>query len=47
MSQPPSYRRAAVWWVTSAKRQDTRDRRLAQLVSDSAAELRIAPLRRT
>ena len=47
VAQPPSYRRAAVWWVTSAKRQDTRDRRLAQLVSDSAAGLRIAPLRRT
>ena len=46
-SQPPSYRRAAVWWVVSAKRQETRDRRLAQLVSDSAAGLRIASMRRT
>jgi uncharacterized protein YdeI (YjbR/CyaY-like superfamily) len=44
--QPPSYRRAAVWWVVSAKRQDTRDRRLARLISDSRAGLRIAPLRR-
>lgn len=45
-SQPPSYRRAAVWWVVSARRQDTRDRRLAQLVEDSAAGERVAPLRR-
>jgi uncharacterized protein YdeI (YjbR/CyaY-like superfamily) len=34
-SQPPGYRRAAVWWVVSAKRQETRDRRLATLIEDS------------
>ncbi|HET9946348.1 MAG TPA: YdeI/OmpD-associated family protein [Actinomycetes bacterium] len=45
-AQPPSYRRAAVWWVVSAKRAETRDRRLAQLVADSHAGLRIALLRR-
>ena len=45
-AQPPSYRRAAVWWVVSAKRADTRERRLAQLVADSRAGLRIAALRR-
>ena len=45
-SQPPSYRRAAVWWVVSAKRAHTRERRLAQLVADSRAGLRIAMLRR-
>lgn len=44
--QPPSYRRAAVWWVVSAKQQATRDRRLAQLVADSRAGRRIKPMRR-
>lgn len=45
-AQPPSYRRTAVWWVVSAKQQATRDRRLAQLVADSRAGLRIKELRR-
>jgi uncharacterized protein YdeI (YjbR/CyaY-like superfamily) len=36
-SQPPSYQRLATWWVISAKREDTRDRRLATLIEDSAA----------
>ena len=34
-SQPPSYRRAATWWVVSAKREETRGRRLATLIEDS------------
>ena len=42
----PSYRRAAAHWVTSAKRQDTRARRLALLVSSSAGDERVPPLRR-
>ena len=45
-SQPPSYRKTATWWVTSAKRQETRLRRLDTLISDSAAGQRIAPMRR-
>ena len=45
-SQPPSYRRAAMGWVTSAKREATRERRLAALISDSEAGQRIGPLRR-
>ena len=45
-TQPPSYRQTAAYWVSSAKQQATRDRRLAQLVEDSAAGRRIAPLRR-
>lgn len=32
---PASYRRTATWWVTSAKREDTRRRRLAQLIAAS------------
>lgn len=45
-SQPPSYRRPAIWWVVSAKRAATQEKRLAQLIADSAAGLRIAMLRR-
>jgi uncharacterized protein YdeI (YjbR/CyaY-like superfamily) len=44
--QPPSYRRAATWWVVSAKREETRHRRLAALIEDSAHGRSVAPLRR-
>lgn len=33
--QPPGYRRLAVWWVVGAKKEETRARRLAQLLADS------------
>jgi len=42
--QPPSYRRTAIFWVISAKREETRTRRLEQLIADSAAGRRIALL---
>ena len=42
-SQAPSYRRTAVHWVTSAKRQETRERRMAQLIECSAAGRRAPP----
>ncbi len=45
-SQPPWYRRAALHWVTSAKRDETRERRLAQLIACSAAGRTIPPLTR-
>jgi uncharacterized protein YdeI (YjbR/CyaY-like superfamily) len=45
-AQPPSYRRAAIHWVTSAKKPETRDRRLAQLIECSAAGKPVPPLRR-
>jgi uncharacterized protein YdeI (YjbR/CyaY-like superfamily) len=35
-AQPPSYRKAAGWWVVSAKKEETRVRRLGQLVAYSA-----------
>lgn len=35
-SRPASYRRAALWWVASAKQEPTRLRRLATLIDDSA-----------
>lgn len=44
-SQPPGYRRLAVHWVTSAKKEDTRQRRLATLIQDSAAGRRIGLLK--
>ncbi len=34
--QPPGYRKAAAWWVMEAKREETRDRRLATLIETSA-----------
>jgi uncharacterized protein YdeI (YjbR/CyaY-like superfamily) len=36
-SRPQSYRTGATWWVVSAKRPETRERRLASLVEASAA----------
>jgi uncharacterized protein YdeI (YjbR/CyaY-like superfamily) len=35
-AQAPSYQRVAIYWVTSAKREETRERRLATLIDDSA-----------
>ncbi|ANJ28179.1 YdeI/OmpD-associated family protein [Agromyces aureus] len=40
-----TYRRMAVHWVISAKQEATRERRLQQLIDDSAAGLLIAPQR--
>lgn len=36
-AQTPAYRRTAAFWVTSAKQQATRERRLGSLIADSAA----------
>jgi uncharacterized protein YdeI (YjbR/CyaY-like superfamily) len=44
---PPSYRKAAAFHVTSAKREETRAKRLERLIEDSAAGLRLKQLRRT
>jgi uncharacterized protein YdeI (YjbR/CyaY-like superfamily) len=43
-AQPPSYRKAVVWWVVCAKQEVTRQKRLDQLIADSAREQRIAQL---
>jgi len=45
-SRPPWYRRTAVHLVMSAKREDTRERRLEQLIEDSAAGRDMKQLRR-
>jgi uncharacterized protein YdeI (YjbR/CyaY-like superfamily) len=36
-AQAPWYRRTSCWWVMSAKREETRQRRLQTLIADSAA----------
>jgi uncharacterized protein YdeI (YjbR/CyaY-like superfamily) len=46
-AQPPGYRKTATHLVVSAKRPETRAKRFAALVEDSAAGLRIAQLRRS
>ena len=43
-SLPPGFRRNATWWVVSAKRDETRQRRLATLIEHSARGERIAVL---
>ena len=45
-AQPPSYRKAAVYWVVSAQKDETKQRRLARLITDSAAGRRVPPLAR-
>jgi uncharacterized protein YdeI (YjbR/CyaY-like superfamily) len=40
--RPPGYRKVALHWVTSAKRPETRARRLAALIEDSAHGRKIA-----
>ena len=45
-SRPPSYRKAAIWWVVSAKREETRTKRLRTLVEDSAQGRTIRQLTR-
>jgi uncharacterized protein YdeI (YjbR/CyaY-like superfamily) len=42
--QPPGYRRLASFYVMSAKREETRQRRLAQLMSDSKQGRRLGML---
>jgi uncharacterized protein YdeI (YjbR/CyaY-like superfamily) len=39
--QPPGYRRAAIHWVGNAKQEATKRKRLATLIADSAAGLRL------
>jgi uncharacterized protein YdeI (YjbR/CyaY-like superfamily) len=39
--QPPSYRQTAIYWVMNAKREETRTRRLARLIEESAARRRL------
>ena len=45
-AQPPWYRRTCARWVASAKKEETRQRRLATLIADSSRGRTIAPLTR-
>lgn len=40
-AQPPGYRKTAVFWVMSAKKEETRARRFAHLIERSAAGARV------
>jgi uncharacterized protein YdeI (YjbR/CyaY-like superfamily) len=44
-AQAPYYRRVASWWVVSAKKEETRARRLAQLIAHSAQGERLPQYR--
>ncbi len=43
-AQPPGYRRTATWWVISAKREETRGKRLAILIETSDRQQRLPML---
>jgi uncharacterized protein YdeI (YjbR/CyaY-like superfamily) len=43
-AQPASYRKAAIWWIVSARKDETRRKRLATLIADSAAGRTVPPL---
>jgi uncharacterized protein YdeI (YjbR/CyaY-like superfamily) len=45
-SRPPGYRRTATHWVISAKRPETRERRLLQLIECSNQQRKVPPLAR-
>ncbi len=45
-TQAPSYQKAAIWWVITAKKEETRLKRLNQLIEDSAQGRRVPPLSR-
>jgi len=45
-SQPPWYRRTATFWVVSAEKEETRQRRLDILIADSANGKPVKPLSR-
>jgi uncharacterized protein YdeI (YjbR/CyaY-like superfamily) len=45
-AQPPGYRQNATYWVVSAKREETRRKRLATLIEDSASGRRLGRLTR-
>jgi uncharacterized protein YdeI (YjbR/CyaY-like superfamily) len=45
-AQTPSYRKTAIWWVVSAKKEETRLKRLMTLIDDSENGRIIPPLRR-
>jgi uncharacterized protein YdeI (YjbR/CyaY-like superfamily) len=45
-TQPPGYRRICSWWVISAKKEETRAKRLAALIDHSGHQRRLPALTR-
>lgn len=45
-AQPPGYRKIVGWWIVSAKKEETRLKRLNQLIEESAQGRRIGLLTR-
>lgn len=45
-AQAPSYKRPALWWIISAKKAETREKRLLTLIEDSANGRRLKHLTR-
>jgi uncharacterized protein YdeI (YjbR/CyaY-like superfamily) len=46
-TQPLGYRRTAIWWVVSAKKEETRLKRLLQLINDSEKGVKLGITRNT
>ena len=42
--QPPGYQRMAIWWVVSAKKPETRARRLGRLIAESRRARRVGQM---
>ncbi len=40
-AQSPSYRQVVVWWIVSAKREETRKKRMEKLIEHSARRLKL------
>ena len=40
-AQPPSYRKMVSWWIASAKKEETRTKRLKKLIQESARGKRL------
>jgi uncharacterized protein YdeI (YjbR/CyaY-like superfamily) len=45
-AQPPSYRKAVAWWIITAKKEETRQKRMRELIACSEKHLHVPPLRR-
>ncbi len=45
-AQTPGYRKLTAWWVISAKREETRQARLARLIADSEKQKSVGPMKR-
>ena len=45
VKRPPSYRRQCIWWVMSAKREETQKRRLGILIESCKLGQKVPPLR--